>query len=130
MGFLGLSSSKPRGSNVQFSILLSIKSSYTRPRTFYAFVCLVSFAIYPSSGRFFMIRPARHLACPVHGARTANATPKMLTFKMRAKFASWHGVERRGKRRRIEILGYAIAKGEGGVYLRLSPEQYARLSRP
>ncbi len=27
--------------------------------------------------------------------------PKTLTFKMRAKFASWHGVERRGKRRRI-----------------------------
>jgi hypothetical protein len=29
-----------------------------------------------------------------------------------------------------QMLDYAIAKGEGGVYLRLSPEQYARLKRP
>jgi hypothetical protein len=29
-----------------------------------------------------------------------------------------------------QMLDYAIAKGEGGVYLRLSPDQYARLRRP
>jgi hypothetical protein len=29
-----------------------------------------------------------------------------------------------------QMLEHAIAKGEGGVYLRLSPEQYARLRRP
>jgi hypothetical protein len=28
------------------------------------------------------------------------------------------------------MLDHAIARGEGGVYLRLSPDQYARLRRP
>jgi hypothetical protein len=29
-----------------------------------------------------------------------------------------------------QMLDYAIANGEGGMYLRLSPDQYARLRRP
>ena len=35
--------------------------------------------------------------------------------------------ERNAAKERME---YAIAKGEGGVYLRLRPDQYARLRRP
>jgi hypothetical protein len=45
--------------------------------------------------------------------------PKTLTFKDEGKI-----------RELAQMLDYAIAKGEGGVYLRLSPEQYARLRRP
>jgi hypothetical protein len=29
-----------------------------------------------------------------------------------------------------ELLDYAMARGKGSVYLRLSPEQYSRLRRP
>jgi hypothetical protein len=61
----------------------------------------------------------------------ANATPKALTFKDEGKMRelarrgeAWGDSESR------RMLDYAIAKGEGGVYLRRSPDQYARLRRP
>jgi hypothetical protein len=57
--------------------------------------------------------------------------PKKLTFHDEGKIRelarrgeAWQTAEDR------QLLDYAIAKGEGGVYLRLSPEQYARLRRP
>ncbi len=57
--------------------------------------------------------------------------PKTLTFKDEGKIRelarrgeAWGDSESR------QLLDYAIAKGEGGVYLRLSPDQYARLRRP
>jgi hypothetical protein len=57
--------------------------------------------------------------------------PKTLTFKDEGKIRE---LARRGEAWQTpedrQLLDYAIAKGEGGVYLRLSPEQYARLRRP
>jgi hypothetical protein len=57
--------------------------------------------------------------------------PKTLTFKDEGKIRE---LARRGEAWQTsedrQMLDYAIAKGEGGVYLRLSPEQYARLRRP
>jgi hypothetical protein len=57
--------------------------------------------------------------------------PKTLTFRDEGKIRelarrgeAWGDSESR------QMLDYAIAKGEGGVYLRLSPEQYAKLRRP
>ena len=54
-----------------------------------------------------------------------------LTFKDEGKIRE---LARRGEAWQTsedrQMLDYAIAKGEGGVYLRLSPEQYARLRRP
>jgi hypothetical protein len=52
--------------------------------------------------------------------------PKTLTFKDEGKIRE---LARRGEADR-QMLDYAIAKGEGGVYLRISPDQYARLRRP
>ena len=56
--------------------------------------------------------------------------PKTLTFQHEGKIRelarrgeAWNDSESR------QMLEYAIAKGEGGVYLRLSPDQYARLRR-
>ena len=57
--------------------------------------------------------------------------PKKLTFKDEGKIRE---LARRGEAWQTsedrQLLDYAIAKGEGGVYLRLSPEQYARLRWP
>jgi hypothetical protein len=57
--------------------------------------------------------------------------PKTLTFKDEGKIRE---LARRGEAWQTsedrQLLDYAIAKGEGGVYLRLSPEQYSRLRRP
>jgi hypothetical protein len=57
--------------------------------------------------------------------------PKKLTFKDEGKIRE---LARRGEAWQTsedrQLLDYAIAKGEGGVYLRLSPEQYARVRRP
>jgi hypothetical protein len=57
--------------------------------------------------------------------------PKTLTFKGEGKIRelarrgeAWNDSESR------QMLDYAIAKGEGGVSLRLSPDQYSRLRRP
>jgi len=57
--------------------------------------------------------------------------PKTLTFRDEGKIRelarrgeAWQTSEHR------QMLDYAIAKGEGGVYLRLSSEQYAKLRRP
>jgi hypothetical protein len=55
--------------------------------------------------------------------------PKKLTFKGEGKIRDWRAAGKPGKPPRT-VLDYAIAKGEGGVYLRLSPEQYAKLRRP
>jgi hypothetical protein len=56
--------------------------------------------------------------------------PKTLTFKDEGKLREF---ARRGEAGQTSedrrLLDYAIAKGEGGVYLRLSPEQYLRLKR-
>ena len=57
--------------------------------------------------------------------------PKKLTFKDEGKIRE---LARRGEAWQTsedrQMLDYAIAKGEGGVCLRLSPAQYARLRRP
>jgi hypothetical protein len=57
--------------------------------------------------------------------------PRTLTFRDEGKIRE---LARRGEAWQTsedrQMLDYAIAKGEGGVYLRLSPEQYARLRRP
>ncbi len=56
--------------------------------------------------------------------------PKTLTFRDEGKIRE---LARRGEAWQTsedrQMLDYAIAKGEGGVYLRLSPEQYSRLRR-
>jgi hypothetical protein len=56
--------------------------------------------------------------------------PKTLTFRDEGKIMelalrgeAWQTSEDR------QLLDYAIAKGEGGVYLRLTPEQYRKLRR-
>jgi hypothetical protein len=57
--------------------------------------------------------------------------PKTLTFKDEGKIRA---LARRGEAWQTfedrQMLDHAIARGEGGVYLRLSPDQYARLRRP
>lgn len=57
--------------------------------------------------------------------------PKTLTFRDEGKIRE---LARRGEAWKTsedrQLLDYAIAKGEGGIYLRLSPEQYARLLQP
>jgi hypothetical protein len=57
--------------------------------------------------------------------------PKTLTFRDEGKICE---LARRGEAWRTsedrQLLDYAMAKGEGGVYLRLSPDQYARLRGP
>jgi hypothetical protein len=76
------------------------------------------------------VRPARGLARHVLGARAAKATTQDADFKDEGKIRE---LARRGEAWQTsedrQLLDYAIAKGEGGVYLRLSPEQYARLRR-
>jgi hypothetical protein len=56
--------------------------------------------------------------------------PKRLTFRDEGKIRE---LARRGEAMGTsedrQLLDYAIAKGEGGVYLRLTPEQYSRLRR-
>jgi hypothetical protein len=78
-----------------------------------------------------IVDSARRSACHVPRAGTADPLPKMLTFKDEGKIRE---LARRGEAWQTsedrQLLDYAIAKGEGGVYLRLSPEQYARLRRP
>jgi hypothetical protein len=63
--------------------------------------------------------------------RLQKPLPKTLTFKDEGKIRE---LARRGEAWQTsedrQLLDYAIAKGEGGIYLRLSPEQYARLRRP
>ena len=77
----------------------------------------------------FVRRDVWHVTFLEPGLQTP--LPKTLTFKDEGKIRelarrgeAWHDSESR------QMLDYAIAKGEGGVYLRLSPEQYARLRRP
>jgi hypothetical protein len=57
--------------------------------------------------------------------------PKTLTFRDEGKIRE---LARRGEAWQTsedrQMLDHAIAKGEGGVYLPLSPGQYARLRRP
>jgi hypothetical protein len=56
--------------------------------------------------------------------------PKTLTFRDEGKIRELaRRGEPRGDSESRQMLEYAIAKGEGGVYLRLSPDQYARLRR-
>jgi hypothetical protein len=57
--------------------------------------------------------------------------PRKLTFKSPGKILelarkgeAWGTLENR------QALERAIAAGQGGVYLRLTPEQYARLRQP
>jgi hypothetical protein len=76
------------------------------------------------------VRSARRLACHVLGARAAKAAAqnadvrdegKIMELALRGE--AWQTSEDR------QLLDYAIAKGEGGVYLRLTPEQYRKLRR-
>jgi hypothetical protein len=55
--------------------------------------------------------------------------PKKPTFKDEGAASACRGEAWQTSEDR-QMLDFAIAKGEGGVYLRLSPEQYARLRRP
>jgi hypothetical protein len=83
----------------------------------------------PASPRF--VYPARRLACEVLEPGLQKPLPKTLTFRDEGKIKelarrreAWQTSEDR------QMLNYAIAKGEGGVYLRLSPEHHAPLRRP
>jgi hypothetical protein len=76
----------------------------------------------------FVRRDVWHATFLEPGLQTPLA--KKLTFKDEGKIRelsrpreAWHTSEDR------QMLDYAIAKGEGGVYLRLSPEQYRKLIR-
>ena len=55
-------------------------------------------------------------------------TPRAAT---RTRFASWRGEEKPwGDSESRQMLEQAIENGRGGRYLRLTPEQYAKLRRP
>jgi hypothetical protein len=77
----------------------------------------------------FVLRDVSHVTFLEPGLQTP--LPKTLTFRDEGKIRE---LARRGEAWQTsedrQLLDYAIAKGEGGVYLRLSPEQYARLRRP
>jgi hypothetical protein len=77
----------------------------------------------------FVRSDALHVTFLQPGLQTS--LPKTLTFKDEGKIRE---LARRGEAWQTsedrQMLDYAIAKGEGGVYLRLSPAQYARLRRP
>jgi hypothetical protein len=77
----------------------------------------------------FVRRDVWHVTFLEPGLQTP--LPKTLTFRDEGKIRE---LARRGEPWGIsegrQLLDYAIAKGEGGLYLRLSPEQYARLRRP
>jgi hypothetical protein len=77
----------------------------------------------------FVRRDVWHVMFQEPGLQTP--LPKTLTFRDEGKIRelarrgeAWNDSESR------QMLEYAIAKGEGGVYLRLTPDQYARLRRP
>jgi hypothetical protein len=76
------------------------------------------------------VRSARRLARDVLEPGLETPLPKTLTFKDEGKIRE---LARRGEAWQTsedrQMLDYAIAKGEGGVYLRLTPDQYARLRR-
>jgi len=71
------------------------------------------------------------VACHVPGAGDANSATQDTTFKDEGKIRE---LARRGEAWQTsedrQTLDYAIAKGEGGVYLRLTPDQHARLRFP
>ena len=77
----------------------------------------------------FVRRDLWHVSFLEPGLQTP--LPKKLTFTDEGKIRE---LARRGEAwRNLESqkqLNDAIAKGEGGVYLRLSPHQYAQLRRP
>jgi hypothetical protein len=79
----------------------------------------------------YAVRPARRLAVTFLEPGLQTPLPKKLAVKDEGKIK---GLARRGEASQTsedrQMLNYAIAKGEGGVYLRLSPDQYARLRRP
>jgi len=77
----------------------------------------------------FVLRDVWHVTFLEPGLQTP--LPKKLTFRAEGKIRE---LARRGEAWQTsedrQLLDCAIAKGEDGVYLRLSPEQYARLRRP
>jgi hypothetical protein len=77
----------------------------------------------------FVRRDVWHVTFLEPGMQTP--LPKTLTFRDEGKIRE---LARRGEAWQTsedrQLLDYAIAKGEGGVYLRLSPGQYATLRRP
>ena len=77
------------------------------------------------------VRPPRRLVRDVPGPGLQTPLPKKLTFRDEGKIRE---LARRGEACQTsedrQLLDYAIAKGEGGVYLKLSPGQYAALRRP
>ena len=57
--------------------------------------------------------------------------PKTLTFRNEGKIRELaRRGEAWGKSEDRQLLDYAVAEGQGSVYLKLSPEQYSRLRRP
>jgi hypothetical protein len=77
----------------------------------------------------FVRREVWHVTFLEPGLETA--LPKRLTFRDEGKIRelarkgeAWGTSEDR------QLLEYAIAKEEGSVYLRLSPEQYGKLRSP
>ena len=77
----------------------------------------------------FVRREVWHVTFEEPGLQTP--LPKTLTFRYEGKIRelarrgeAWGDSESR------QMLELAIEHGEGGVYLRLTPEQYAKLRRP
>jgi hypothetical protein len=74
----------------------------------------------------FVRRDVWHVSFLEPGLQTR--LPKELTFKDEGKIRE---LARRGEAWRTaedrQMLDFAIKKGEGGVYLRLTPEQYRKL---
>jgi hypothetical protein len=77
---------------------------------------------------FYEVRSARRLVCHVLEPGLQTPLPKKLTFRDEGKIRA---LARRGEAWQTsedrQLLDYAIAKGEGGVHLRLTPEQYRAL---
>jgi len=77
----------------------------------------------------FVRREVWHVTFEEPGVQTP--LTKTLTFRDEGKIRE---LARRGEAWRDsesrQMLELAIERGEGGVYLRLTPEQYARLRRP
>ena len=77
----------------------------------------------------FVRREAWHITFLEPGLHTQ--LPKTLTFQDEGKIRE---LARRGEAWQTsedrQMLDLGISKGEGSVYLRLTPEQYAKLWRP
>jgi hypothetical protein len=78
-----------------------------------------------------VLRPEVRLASAIPSARSQNSLPLKLTFADPEKVRE---LARRGEAlgtsEARQMLEHAIETGRGGIYLRLTPEQFARLRQP